>query len=78
MTEGRWGPEISLKQKNTKRVVVLVGGGWTVVDDTKISLWPAPLTERVKNIPSAMKLRTLLHVRGGGHKDNGVESIYNN
>jgi len=25
MTEGRWGPEISLKQKNTKRVV-LVGG----------------------------------------------------
>lgn len=47
MTEGRWGPEISLKQKkNTKGVV-------EVVDDTKISLWPAPLTKRVKNIPSA-------------------------
>jgi len=44
MTEGRWGPEISLKQKNTKRVVVEVVEvvEVVVVDDTKISLWPAP------------------------------------
>lgn len=57
MTEGRWGPEISLKQKNTKGSGGGVGGGggsgqwWTIL---KYPFGRRLLTERVKNIPSAM------------------------